>query len=498
MLAEQLEDMGCTLLDMNTDGVIVKTPDKSRSDEIVNKWCSLIQYPDKYDSVIKFTAEPVPYEIYAGYAVSAYALYDGTDWSVRKGAILGNPSLVNPAVITDAVLKNISDGVPPIDTIKQCTDPYAFCRKLAAMGFTEGDNKLQKNNRVYYSTDIENAIVKIRGKKRERVAEKGKALNLRSMNVVGPLPTDIDYRVYADQADQLIQELTGDLVVKKEDKKFIFTEMPTVKSGMWVCNPLSWLDIVARLSTPIEVYDYSVESKDNQRAFNLCKYADGAPNRSIDNIKSVHGLILDYDNSQVTGLTTIEDVEEQFQSYEYLLYTSISHKRKKWIDGNLVDQGFYDDSHVDRFRVVLPFLTSMRSSSWDSYKKAMKLFAGGFAAEESFSLGQSFFWYSNVDHPGYLKHNKGAYLDWHEFRRNSAVKRKRKGKTIKKGGKTIDSNYLDKGDFAIETLDLVRFLRDKGLDPKVVDGTTWKNTSKCIWHANGHEHSDGTDEMCFR
>jgi hypothetical protein len=112
MLAEQLEDMGCTLLDMNTDGVIVKTPDKSRSDEIVNKWCSLIQYPDKYDSVIKFTVEPVPYEIYAGYAVSAYALYDGTDWSVRKGAILGNPSLVNPPVITDAVLKNISDGLP--------------------------------------------------------------------------------------------------------------------------------------------------------------------------------------------------------------------------------------------------------------------------------------------------------------------------------------------------------------------------------------------------
>jgi len=183
MLAEQLEDAGCTLLDVNTDGVLVKTPNKDRSNQIVEKWCSFIEYPDKYDPVIRFTADPVFYAIYAGFAVSNYALYDGEEWSVRKGALLGNPSLISPSIISEAVLKNISDGVAPIDHIKQCIDPYAFCRKLATMGLTEAEDKLQKNNRVYYSTDIENAIVKIIGKKRERVAEKGKAQNLRSMNV---------------------------------------------------------------------------------------------------------------------------------------------------------------------------------------------------------------------------------------------------------------------------------------------------------------------------
>jgi len=498
MLAEQLEDAGCTLLDVNTDGVLVKTTDRDRSNEIVKKWCSLIEYPDKYDPVIRFTADPVSYRIYAGFAVSNYALYDGKEWSVRKGAVLGNPSLINPSIISEAVLKNVSDGVSPIATVKQCTDPYAFCRKLTARGLTEGDGKLQKNNRVYHSTDIEKAIVKIVGKRRERVTETGNALNLRSMNVVDQLPTDIDYVVYSDKADRLIKELNGDLVVKKEDKRLSFTEMPTVRSGMWVCNLISWADIADRLSTPIEVDDYSAASKENQRAFNLCKYADGSSNRSAENIKAVHGLILDYDNSQLIGQTTIEEVEEQLQKYEYLLYTSISHKRKKWIDGELVDQGFYDASHIDRFRVVIPFLTPMRANSWDSYRKAMKKFAAGFAADESFTLGQSFFWYSIVDHPGYLYHNKGVYLDWHDFRRDTTVKKKRKAKTIKKDGKTIDSNYLNKGDFAIETLDLVRFLKDKGLEPNVVDGPSWRNTAKCIWHQDGNEHSDGTDTMSFR
>ena len=498
MLAEQLEDAGCTLLDVNTDGVLVKTDNRDRSNEIVEKWCSLIEYPDKYDPAIRFTVDPVSYEIYAGFTVSNYALYDGKEWSVRKGAVLGNPSLISPSIISEAVLKNISDGVSPIDAVNQCTDPYAFCRKLTTMGLTEGEDKLQKNNRVYYSTDIEDAIVKIVGKKRERVTEKGAALNLRSMNVVDRMPTDIDYQIYADQAERLIQELNGDLVEKKEDKKFSFTEMRTVRSGLWICNPLSWQDIVERLSTPIDVYDYSKESKENQRAFNMCKYADGSPNRSADNIKSIHALVLDYDNEQVVGQTTTEEIEQRFKDYEYLLYTSISHKRKKWVEGQLVDQGFYDDSHVDRFRVVIPFLTPMRASSWDTYKKATREFAGGFAAAESFTLGQSFFWYSIVDHPGYLKHNSGAYLDWHDFRRDPAVKKKRKGKTIKKGGKTVDSHYLNKGDFAIETLDLVRFLKDKGLEPNFVDGPSWKNSAKCIWHQHGYEHSDGTDTMSFR
>src|ERR1035438_9362735 len=83
-----------------------------------------------------------------------------------------------------------------------------------------------------------------------------------------------------------------------------------------------------------------VKNKEDTLMFNLWQMktqnfesSNGGIRRCANNCEGVWGLVLDYD-----GNKTIEECVEQFQEFEFVIYTTFNHGIK----------------HGDRFRLVLP------------------------------------------------------------------------------------------------------------------------------------------------
>ncbi|WP_447878460.1 hypothetical protein [Serratia fonticola] len=97
---------------------------------------------------------------------------------------------------------------------------------------------------------------------------------------------------------------------------------------------------------------YKKEDKNNLMMMILGELVNNGKRRTNENIKSRSGLVLDYDN----GDMTFEDIQKDLEKYEYILYSSPSYGKK---DG-------------DRCRIVIPFDVSMTADEWNDYKESFK------------------------------------------------------------------------------------------------------------------------------
>ncbi len=114
--------------------------------------------------------------------------------------------------------------------------------------------------------------------------------------------------------------------------------------------------------------------------------------RCKSNAKGVWGLVLDFD-----GARTIREVQQDFDAFEYILYTTFRHT---------------EDQH--KFRVVLPL---RRRASREEIRRKAQAFAETFQEVDhaSFSESQSFYLHSGPVE-GYAYYNPGIFLDpdWFE------------------------------------------------------------------------------------
>lgn len=128
MLAEAFSMIGCRIIQLNTDGafILAKKKDKNKIEEITKWW----------ESKTKLILEDDYFERFYQSAVNDYVgVKQG--WSEthdpklikRKGALLENVSLgkgMAPRIIAEAVNKELVEGIPCEETIRNCQDIKKF------------------------------------------------------------------------------------------------------------------------------------------------------------------------------------------------------------------------------------------------------------------------------------------------------------------------------------------------------------------------------------
>ena len=116
-------------------------------------------------------------------------------------------------------------------------------------------------------------------------------------------------------------------------------------------------------------------------------YYPNTVRRCKDNLVAISGILLDFDKN-----VNIEEVMEQYNGIEYVLYTTFNHTY---------------ESH--RFRVVIPFIKPLLYE--DIAKKEQSIrdtFTG--VDDASFSASQSFYFHAGHNDP-IAYHNKGYMID---------------------------------------------------------------------------------------
>jgi hypothetical protein len=120
----------------------------------------------------------------------------------------------------------------------------------------------------------------------------------------------------------------------------------------------------------------------------------GTIRRSKSNVLEMHGIVLDVDEAM-----TIEQVQQQFDGLEYLLYTTFRHKL-------IADK--------EKFRVIIPFSKPLVAADIAGRSQSIiETFPGVDAA--SFTVSQSFYFHSGNHPDRQVIWNKGIMLDPYEF-----------------------------------------------------------------------------------
>jgi hypothetical protein len=153
----------------------------------------------------------------------------------------------------------------------------------------------------------------------------------------------------------------------------------------------TWNKIVTMLTTFIEV-----PNKEDTEMYNLWEFKSENEiiHRCRDDCIALHGLVLDYDKN-----LSLIDAIKQFAGFECIIYTTFN----------------YEFNVVDRYRIVLPFITPMPINEFNKKRKSMiEAFPG--VDKASFTRSQAVFLHSGKDKSNaFAEHMNGIYLDWTVF-----------------------------------------------------------------------------------
>lgn len=158
MLAERLTQIGCRIVQANTDGLFVLL--KKRIYEQANKICQ------EWEQLTRLTLEEERFEAMYQYAINDYiAVKEGyketknPDLIKTKGMFITKVILgkgLSAKIIPEAIIKYFVDGIPVEDTIKGCTDirKFLMSEKTGKQWHVEYMNQeQQRTNRFYASTN---------------------------------------------------------------------------------------------------------------------------------------------------------------------------------------------------------------------------------------------------------------------------------------------------------------------------------------------------------
>lgn len=158
MLAEKLTQIGCRIVQANTDGLFVLL--KKSIYEQANKICR------EWEQLTRLTLEEERFEAMYQYAINDYiAVKEGyretknPDLIKTKGMFITKVLLgkgLSAKIIPEAIIKYFVDGIPVEDTIKGCTDirKFLMSEKTGKQWHVEYMNKeQQRTNRFYASTN---------------------------------------------------------------------------------------------------------------------------------------------------------------------------------------------------------------------------------------------------------------------------------------------------------------------------------------------------------
>lgn len=151
MLAEKLTQIGCRIVQANTDGlfVLLKKDVYSKVNSICREW----------EQLTKLTLEEDRFKAMYQYAINDYFAITEDNKVKEKGMFITAVKLgkgLAPKIIPKAVISFFKDGIPVEDTIKNCTDirDFLMSEKTGKQWHVEYMNEeQQRTNRFYASTN---------------------------------------------------------------------------------------------------------------------------------------------------------------------------------------------------------------------------------------------------------------------------------------------------------------------------------------------------------
>lgn len=151
MLAEKLTQIGCRIVQANTDGlfVLLKKDVYSKVNSICREW----------EQLTKLTLEEDRFKAMYQYAINDYFAITEDNKVKEKGMFITAVKLgkgLTPKIIPKAVISFFKDGIPVKDTIKNCTDirDFLMSEKTGKQWHVEYMNEeQQRTNRFYASTN---------------------------------------------------------------------------------------------------------------------------------------------------------------------------------------------------------------------------------------------------------------------------------------------------------------------------------------------------------
>lgn len=151
MLAEKLTQIGCRIVQANTDGlfVLLKKDAYSKVNSICREW----------EQLTKLTLEEDRFKAMYQYAINDYFAITEDNKVKEKGMFITAVKLgkgLTPKIIPKAVISFFKDGIPVEDTIKNCIDirDFLMSEKTGKQWHVEYMNEeQQRTNRFYASTN---------------------------------------------------------------------------------------------------------------------------------------------------------------------------------------------------------------------------------------------------------------------------------------------------------------------------------------------------------
>lgn len=151
MLAEKLTQIGCRIVQANTDGlfVLLKKDIYSKVNSICREW----------EQLTKLILEEDRFKAMYQYAINDYFAITEDNKVKEKGMFITTVKLgkgLTPKIIPKAVINFFKDGIPVEDTIKNCTDirDFLMSEKTGKQWHVEYMNEeQQRTNRFYASTN---------------------------------------------------------------------------------------------------------------------------------------------------------------------------------------------------------------------------------------------------------------------------------------------------------------------------------------------------------
>lgn len=151
MLAEKLVELGCRIIQANTDGLFVLL--KRNIYDKVNNVCR------EWEQLTKLTLEEERFKAMYQYAINDYFAITEDNKVKEKGMFITTVKLgkgLTPKIIPKAVINFFKDGVPVEETIKGCQDirDFLMSEKTGKQWHVEYmREEQQRTNRFYASTD---------------------------------------------------------------------------------------------------------------------------------------------------------------------------------------------------------------------------------------------------------------------------------------------------------------------------------------------------------